>query len=240
MKKILALTAICCLMFSNSVLAENEKGFISTNATVNKEIAPDTVEISIAIVTNDLKSMQVATQQNKELSDKLYNAMKLMITESNGDFVKTSNYSAEPIYTYTNGKRYFDKYQVSNRIIVHTKSIENVGNLIDKAISIGATNIDNLNFSLSSYENYCDELLTQAAQKTKVRAENLAAATGAKLRGVKSINGSCNTSGATQRIMYNMVAKSEAMDSAPAMGSTPISTGTVKIYANVNANYFVK
>lgn len=240
MKKILLLTAACCLAFASTTFAETERGFINSNATVNKELSPDTVEISIAIMTEDTKSMQIATQQNKELSDKLYNSMKSMITETNGDYVKTSNFSAQPIYNYSNNKRNFEKYQVSNRIIVHTKSIEKAGDLIDKAIALGATNIDNLSFTLSSYENYCDELLTQAAHKSKARAESLANATGAEIVGVKSLNGNCNTSGATQRLMYNMVSKSEVMDSAPAMGATPISTGTVKIYANVNASYFVK
>lgn len=240
MKKILAITAVCCLMLSSAVFAENEKGFINANASINKEMTPDTVEVSIAVVTDDLKSLQDATQQNKELSEKLYNAMNEMITDANGDYVKTSDFSAQPVYHYVNGKKNFEKYQVSNRIIVHTKSVDKVGEIIDRAIALGATNIDNLSFTLSSYEEYCDELLIKAAQKSRVRAENLAKAAGSQIKGVKSLNGSCNTSGVNQRIMYNMVAKSEMMDSAPAMGSVPISSGSVKLYANVNASYFVK
>ncbi len=240
MKKILAITAACCLMFSSAVFAEAERGFINANASINKELAPDTVEISIAVVTDDVKSMQLATQQNKELSEKLYDAMKLMINEVNGDYVKTSDFSAQPVYHYLNSKKTFEKYQVSNRIIVQTKSVDRAGEIIDKAIILGATNIDNLNFTLSSYEEYCDDLLIQAAQKSRVRAENLAKAAGSQIKGVKSLNGSCNTSGVNQRVMYNMAAKSEMMDSTPAVGSVPISSGSVKLYANVNASYFVK
>lgn len=241
MKKILALTAVCCLMLLNIGFAEpTEKGFVNVMASSNKEVSPDTVEISIAVVTSDIKSIQTATLENKQLSDKLYNEMNLLITTANGDYVKTSDYSAQPVYTYTNSKRNFEKYQVSNRIIVHTKSIDKSGDIIDKAIALGATNIDNLNFTLSSYEKYCDELLIQATQKTRQRAENMAKASGTSITGVKSISGNCNTTGASQRITYNMMAKSEATDSIPAMGSTPISTGSLKIYANVNANYFVK
>ena len=240
MKKILVFAAIGCLMLSSVAFAENERGFINANASINKEMSPDTVEISIAVVTNDIQSMQVATQQNKELSEKLYTAMKEMIMEANGDYVKTSDFSAQPVYIYVNGKKSFDKYQVSNRIIVHTKSVDKAGEIIDKAIALGATNIDNLSFMLSSYEDYCDDLLIQAAQKSRVRAENLAKAAGSQITGVKTLNGSCNTSGVTQRVMYNMVAKSEMLDSAPAVGSVPISSGTLKLYANVNASYFVK
>lgn len=240
MKKILATAAALCLLFTTAAFAETERGFINASATANKELAPDTVEISIAVVTSDNKSMQKATLQNKELSDKLYNAMKSMIIPSNGDYVKTSDFSAQPVYTYSSSRRNFDKYEVSNRIIVHTKSIDKAGDIIDKAISLGATNIDNLNFTLSSYEKECDALLTTATQKTKNRAENLAKAAGTVITGIKSINGNCNTSGVSQRIMYNMMAKSAAADSEQAMGGTPIETGVIKLYANVNASYFVK
>ncbi len=245
MKKILAITAICCLLLSTAAFADVEKrGSINSSATSYKELTPDTVEISIAVVTYDNKSMQKATQQNKEISDKVYNTMKSMINTQNGDYVKTSDFSAQPIYTYTNNKRILDKYQVSNRIIVHTKAIDKAGSLIDKAILLGATNIDNLNFTLSSYENQCDELLVTATKKTRARADKMAAAAGTMVTGVQSISGSCNTAGANRRVMYNMMAKSMTMDAAEpeaAMGSSvPIETGTVKLNANVNANYFVK
>ena len=240
MKKVLATAAVLCLLFSTTAFAEAERGFVSATATANKEISPDTAEISIAVVTPDTKSMQTATTKNKELSDKLYEAMKTLITPANGDWVKTSDFSAQPVYTYTSGKRNFDKYEVSNRIIVHTKSIDKASEIIDKAITLGATNIDNLNFTLSSYEKECDALLATATSKTKDRAEILAKAAGTQITGTKSISASCNTSGVSQRIMYNMMAKSAVADSESSMGGTPIETGLIKIYANVNASYFVK
>lgn len=240
MKRILAALAVLCMLFTTAAFAETERGYISANATANKELAPDTVDISIAVVTYDNKSMQKATQQNKELSDKLYNAMKSMINTGNGDYVKTSDFRAQPIYTYSSNKRNFDKYEVSNRIIVHTKSIDKAGDIIDKAIFLGATNIDSLSFTLSSYEKECDALLGSATQKTRTRADILAKAAGTVVTGIKSVSGSCNTSGVSQRIMYNMVAKSSMADAETAMGATPIETGVVKLYATVNANYFVK
>lgn len=242
MKKVLAAAAALCILISTSATAADvpERGYINSTASANKELSPDTVEISIAVVTSDNKSMQKATLENKELSDSLYNAMKSLITPANGDWVKTTDFSAQPVYTYSSNKRNFEKYEVSNRIIVHTKSLDKAGDIIDKAITLGATNIDNLNFTLSSYEAECDALLTSATQKTRYRADNIAKAAGTVITGVKSINGSCNTSGVSQRVMYNMMAKSEAADSAAAMGSTPIETGVIKLYANVNASYFVK
>lgn len=237
MNKNIITAIILCLMINTSVLADVERGYINSNATIEKELSPDTVELSIAVITNDTKSLQNASFENKNLSDKIYNVLNEMIDKNNGDFIKTSNYNAQPVYIYNNGKRNFEKYQVSNRIIVHTKNIKTVGNLIDKAIELGATNVDSIRFSLSSYENYCDEMLIDATIKSKNRAMALANASGAELKGVKSLNGSCNISGNNTRIMYNSVAKSEAMDNAT---PTPISSGIIKLYADINASYFVK
>ncbi len=241
MKKIILVILLSVLIAAPAVFAEVERGFITSSAKADKEISPDTVEISVAVVTYDNKSMQKATLENKELSNKLYEAMKSFVNPENGDYVKTSDYSAQPVYVYTNNKRNFDKYEVSNRIIVHTKSIDKAGDIIDQAITLGATNIDNLNFTISSYEKQCDGLLSEATQKTRARAELLAKAAGTVITGTKSISASCNTTGVSQRIMYNMMAKSSVADSEAAMGSsTPIATGVIKIYANVNASYFVK
>ena len=78
--------------------------------------------------------MQKATVANKEISDKVLGELKNLINTQNGDYIKTSDYSANPVYTYNEKKRVLDKYEVSNRVIVHTKSIDKVGKMIDSAI----------------------------------------------------------------------------------------------------------
>ena len=97
-----------------------------------------------------------------------------MLTPANGDYIKTSNFSASPVYSYSNSKRNLDKYQVSNRVVVHTKSLDKIGLMIDKAIDLGATNVSNLEFSVSNYDIQCNDLLsiaTKKAQKRLARAE---------------------------------------------------------------------
>ena len=159
----------------------------------------------------------------------------------NGDFIKTTNYNAAPIYNYKNNKKNLVRYEVSNSIVVHTKAIKDAGKMIDKAISLGATNIDNLNFSISAYDKECDQLLGIAAKKAYTRAGILAASANNSLNGIKSMNGSCSTSSAMPQ--YRLLAKNISLgasaDSA-AESSSPIQGGVIKLYANLNASYFVK
>ena len=239
---VLSLFAGCASLSSQAVVQTSpERGYISVNTSANTEIAPDVAEISFAVQTSDTKSMQKATQMNKEASDKVYGVLKSMVSPVNGDYIKTADYSASPIYTYSGSKRNLDKYEVSNRVIVHTKSIDKVGDMIDKAIAAGATNVDNLTFSVSNYESQCNDLIGIAAKKAQTRAGVIAKTLSTSVDGVRSFDVSCsaNNYGVPRMYMAKNMLSAVAEDAA---GSSPttISKGVVKINANVNASFFVK
>ena len=218
-----------------------ERGYISVNTTANVELAPDVAEISIAVKTYDSKSMQKATLQNKEISEQVISTLKSMIDTSKGDYIKTADFSATPIYSYSGNKRNFDKYQVSNSVVVHTKSIDKIGTMIDKAIALGATDVNSLNFSVSNYETQCNDLLTLAAKKASARANAVAKTVPTTLSGIRSMDVSCSTSNSS-RPQYKMLMANRAMmmDSEAAGSSTTIESGVIKVFANVSATYFVK
>lgn len=218
-----------------------ERGYISVNTSANAELAPDVAEISIAVKTYDNKSMQKATLQNKEISEQVISTLKSMIDTSKGDYIKTADFSATPIYSYSGSKRNFDKYQVSNSVVVHTKSIDKIGSMIDKAIALGATDVNSLNFSVSNYEAQCNDLLTLAAKKASARANAVAKTVPTTLAGIRSMDVSCSASNSS-RPQYKMLMANRAMmmDSEAAGSSTTIESGVIKVFANVSATYFVK
>lgn len=249
MKKILLIAAVLGLIVLNAPLStqavtqvSNEKGYISVSTSANTEVAPDVAEIALAVKTSDGKSMQKATQMNKEISDRVLFVLSSMLNTSNGDYIKTSDFSASPIYSYSGSKRNLDKYEVSNRVIIHTKSLDKIGSMIDKAIEAGATNVDNLNFSVSTYDSQCNELLGIATQKARTRATLLVKNLGTTLDGVKTFNANCNANNYNNARMYmaKNVISSVAEDAAVGETGTTITGGVIKINANVNASFFVK
>ena len=184
----------------------------------------------------------VTPQDMCKVSDKVYKELSAMINAQNGDYVKTANFNAAPVYSYKNDKKNLIKYEVSNNVIVHTKNIKDAGKMIDKAISSGATNINDITFSLSSYDKQCDELLSLAGKKAYKRAGLLAASAGNTLAGIKSINGSCSTNDVI-RPQYRLLAKNVSMGAsadAAVESASPIQGGVIKLFANINASYFVK
>lgn len=245
MKKFLISAAIVSLALGcatvQAISESIERGYISVNTSANAELAPDVAEISIAVKTYDNKSMQKATLQNKEISEQVIATLKSMIDTSKGDYIKTADFSATPIYSYSGNKRNFDKYQVSNSVVVHTKSIDKIGTMIDKSIALGATDVNSLNFSVSSYEAQCNDLLTLAAKKASARANAVAKTVPTTLLGIRSMDVSCSTSNSS-RPQYKMLMANRAMmmDSEAAGSSTTIESGVIKVFANVSATYFVK
>lgn len=245
MKKFLisaAIVGLALVCASVQAISESiERGYISVNTSANAELAPDVAEISIAVKTYDNKSMQKATLQNKEISEQVISTLKSMIDTSKGDYIKTADFSATPIYSYSGNKRNFDKYQVSNSVVVHTKSIDKIGTMIDKSIALGATDVNSLNFSVSNYEIQCNDLLTLAAKKASARANAVAKTVPTTLSGIRSMDVSCSTSNSS-RTQYKMLMANRAMmmDSEAAGSSTTIESGVIKVFANVSATYFVK
>lgn len=251
MKKILTIAVLLSVLTgltglsANAVAANDtkERGYISVNTSADTEIAPDVAEISFAVKTFDTKSMQKATASNKEISDKVYTELKALINPATGDYIKTSNFNASPVYTYNGNKRILDKYEVSNRVTVHTKSIDKVGKMIDNAITAGATNVDSLSFSVSNYDSQCDELISKAAKKAYKRAGILATSMNTSLAGVSNISSSCssNNSNSYPRLyMAKNMLSAAADSSAESASGMSISNGVIKINANVNAAFFVK
>jgi len=260
MKKILKATLLCsvpvalicstllispaAVVQAGTVVNESERGYISVSYTAEKEVAPDTVEISIAVKTEDKSSLTNAVSKNKDISDKVYNYLKSVINPANGDYVKTSNYSANPSYRYSDGKRIFEKYEVSNNVIVHTKKLDKVSQMIDKSLTLGATNVDSLNFSLAEKDQYCADLLSNATQNAKKRADIVANSASTSITGIKNISTSCTVNGAhNARYLYtNAKMAAAVMDAAveESAGVGNIESGLIKVYSNVNANFYVK
>ena len=81
-----------------------------------------------------------------------------------------------------------------------------------------------------------------ASKRAKNRAEAVAKSVPAQLAGIRTMDVSCSANNAV-RTQYRMMKSNMMMDTAagaPEGSSTSIESGVVKIYANVNASFFVK
>lgn len=237
MKKFIigAFILIAIISASTSTIADvidREKGFISVTKAASMDVLPNQAEITIGVETSDI-SLNKAAEKNALIASNINNTLKSLLRE--GDYIKTGDYSTKPIYSYTkDNKRIFDKYIVNNTVIVRTKQINLISKLIDTSIALGATNIDDIKFSATDYESACSDLTADLTKKTYSQAASIASSIKAKIVGIKNINASCTPE--NSRPFYGMM-KSSMQDNSV---SSPIEGGKIKIYANIDASYYVK
>lgn len=217
-----------------------EPTLIHVDANSEIELQPDVAEFNISVTTKDKGSLEHASILNKEISVRVYHDLGNMINKANGDFIKTIDYSASPVYVYNNGKRIFTHFEVTNTIAVHTKKVSEIGLFIDKALELGATNVNNINFKLEDYNAYCNDLLSIATKKAIAKADAVAGATGQKVSGVKEIRTSCRTNniGAVNRFMSAKMSIAGATEADA--NSTQVQGGAIKLYAVVDADFYAK
>ena len=244
MKKTIALflsIIMSCFLIGTKAFAE--QGYISSTATSQVELTPDTVTFNVEIITTSKESMAKAIAENKRISAKVYENLKKATEKNKADSIKTSNYSAVPVYKYNNNKKTLDYYQVTNNVKVQTRQIANAGQMIDNAMSDGATSINNVSYDVSSYEAECNKLLAETSKKAKLQAENIVSSLGTTITGIKSVDSSCSLAGKSTMPRLYMSAKATNFSSDMEMGTasgTNIEVGTMTLNARVNICFYVK
>lgn len=135
------------------------KGSIST--------APDIAYVTLGVVSEN-KDLSAAQQENAIKTNKVINALLEMgIIEKD---IQTVAYTIQPVYSFINGKRNFETYKVTNRMIVSINEIDRVGEIIDNAVGSGANLVDNIRFSLLDPSLYYNRALGLAIENAVKKA----------------------------------------------------------------------
>lgn len=211
-----------------------QRGTISSSETVKKQIKPDTVSINIAVETMDMDA-QKSSSLNKEKADSVVSVLKSMINNKT-DTVKTANYSVKAEYKYNKDGKKLIGYRTKNEIHLKTKQIDKLGEIIDKATQQGANSINRIDFSISDDEKFCNELMAQAAKKSRQKAQIIAKSLDSKIIGIQNSSFSCGSQGVMPRFQFS---ESNLMHRADSQ-STPIEPGTLELNAHVRTVFYVE
>jgi len=242
LKRLTALLTLllCTALSTKTVSAEkpqdDKRGTISVTGTASGNYPPDTAEIVFA-VENGAVTVTQAVQTNNIISEKVIDGLKKLMRAGQGDTIKTTSYSLQPIYEYDQitRKNNFKEYKIINQITLKTKQISNAGKFIDSAIEEGANRVDNIIFSLSKSGNYCKPLLQEAAESAKSEAETVARSLGADIAGIKEVSSSCGTE--MPRPVYQLgMARNEAM---AVKSQASVESGAITLNATVKVMFYL-
>lgn len=149
------------------------------------EVVPDSAYVDVGITVDGLATTELAQKHIDNINNKIISEMKKLgiIKED----IKTTNYSINPNYKYTNDANIIDGYNGNATIQIRVKNIKMVARVISTATVSGANQIQGSRLVVSSPEKYREEVRDKAIANAREQAEKLAKKLGIKLGKITNI-----------------------------------------------------
>jgi len=180
MRKTLLAAAAVLLAAASVRAAEEERRTLTVTGTAEISVAPDICYMSFAVQTRH-KSAAQAYRENNELMNKVNAAIKKQDIPAKD--MQTANFTISPEYHYdrTTNKRIFDGYLVSHTLNVKVRDLTKVPDVLDAAVTAGANQVLEINFTVENPKRYASEARVDAIKAARAKAEQIAQLTGVKL-----------------------------------------------------------
>jgi uncharacterized protein len=177
------LLSLCGGAYAQQSQLAPETGIVVTGeGSVN--VAPNYAQIRIGVTTR-AKTMKEAINANSKLIVAIIAALRDAGIAEND--IQTARFSIQPNYTDSRAEPKLTSYNVSNHVNVTIREIGKVGELLDRAVAAGATDVDNLSFLNSDASKALDQAREAAIADARRKAEVYARASAVRLGRVEWI-----------------------------------------------------
>jgi uncharacterized protein YggE len=189
--------------------------------------APDYAEVNGGVTTHG-KSVKEASDANSKLMAAITSALKdAGIAQKD---IQTSRFSIQPLYTSADAhsESKLTGYSVSNQVNVTIRDIGKVGDMLDRLVGAGVTNVGNIAFLHTDPSKLLDQAREAAVADAKRKAEIYAKASGIALGRVVWI---------TEDAGYAPPMPMMRMAAAALGQSVPISAGEDTLQARITVGF---
>jgi len=210
---------------------ESDYGTLVVTGRSEIKAAPDMAFFDVGVETR-AETVEKARELNAEAMARVRSA--LLAAGASPDNLKTTNFYVYPEWHYNrdDGTRTLIGYRIVHTLKVTVMDLDRLGALLDAALMEGANQVSGPAFGLKNPEELEAQALAEAARKARAKAEVLARASGAYLKGIAHISESVGTP-----VALPMVAAFSAKDAVAERVSTEISTGEVTVTATVSITF---
>ncbi len=194
---------------------------------------PDLAHVTVGIETQ-ASSLQKAVDDNKAKMNGLLDTLKKLNLADND--ISTSNYSVytERASAPTPGADVNTDqmiYHVTNQVDVTVRDVNQIGDVLDKAVAAGANNIYGVNFAVEDTAKLEADARAKAVADARSRAESLAQLNGVQLGGALTVSEVIGSS------PLPMAYGAKGMGGG---GSTPVQPGELEMSVSIQITYAVK
>jgi uncharacterized protein len=192
-------------------------------------VPPDYAEIRTGVTMRG-KTAKEALDANSKLMSAVTTALQNAGVEQKD--IQTSQFSIEPIYAQqqSNSARTLTGFEAVNQVGVTIRQVAKLGDILDKLVSAGATDIGGIEFLHADPAKALDQARQAAVADARRKAELYAQNTGRTLGGVLWI---------TEDQAYVPVMKAGLMRAAAGGMPAPIAAGEDTLRANVTVGFDV-
>jgi uncharacterized protein YggE len=206
--------------------AQADAGVIVTGEG-SVSVAPDYAEIRSGVTTR-AKTAKEATDTNAKLMTAISAALvSAGIAQKD---IQTSQFSLQPVYEpqQANAPPKLAGFSVSNQVEVTIREVDKVGDILDRLVTTGATNIGSIEFLHSDPSKVLDQAREAAMADARRKAEVYARAAGVSLGPVVWI---------TEDGGFVPPMGMKALRSPAAMAPVPIASGEDTLQARVTVGF---
>ena len=140
--------------------------------------------------------------------------------------IKTTAYDLQPDCDYSNNRRVLRGYVARNTIDVRIDNVDRVGELLDVAVTAGATSVQNIRFDLKDRDKVEREALRLAVADARARATAAAAGAGMSVDRIIRID--------EQGVSSPPIPlRRETFQADAAAAAPPIAAGSMEVRAHV-------
>ncbi len=196
------------------------------------KLAPDRVWVSIAAESR-ARGPKEAQRATADAMAAVFARLKTLGLPP--DAIRTSGYDLQPEFDYANGRQTLRGYVARNAVEVRVDDIARAGDVLDAAVSSGATSVSGVRFDLKDRAAADRDALRKAVADARGRADAAASGAGMRVDRVLRIEEQRTTSVEPRPVM--MMRQSAAMAEAAA---PPIAPGELEVRAVVTMTSSIK
>ena len=231
LKYLISAVFLALILAVTPALAEESKLVRTISISGHGEVraVPDVASISIGVTTQGSTARE-ALDGNSKAMKALLDTLKQAGIDARD--MATSNFSVGPRLDYGNNNGQPPKvvgYDVNNMVTVTVRKIDDLGGLLDVAVSTGSNTINGISFSVTKPDAMLDEARKAAVADARHKAEIYAAAGGFRLGDIITVSEGT----AYQPPMPYMVKSARAEGAA----DVPIAQGEQALTVDVSITY---
>lgn len=216
---------------ATTVEIEAEGPVIELSVFESVTTAPDIVTIGAGVNTEAPTAVE-ALRQNSEKMRNVIDRIKALGVDEEDIQTTGINLNARFDYDRTNQRQVFRGYQVSNRVSVKLREIDETGEVLDALVVAGANDLSGPSFSIEDDEAAKDEARSRAVERAQKRAQSYAEMVGYGGVRVLAISEAIRASGP----MPPMVSRDAIMVTG-ARANAPVQPGQVSTGVSITIKY---